>query len=339
MALNCNQIKAGGYLVAKNIILGVNKDTKKNWGMATLTLQISDTQRIDLSIFASELTSTGTPSKAYQSLMTIKDEYKSLDSQVTNKRNNPDAKPVKDEATTVSTLEETDFIYANKGIKLSMNHYMRDGMLQSNFRLSTNFVNRAKETDVKEPYLEGELKGVVSKAPYEIEENDETVIKFELTVPEFRNAWGDRAESVAVDKFEMVMRAEDFGEDFENAVRFVENEFDENVVVSCSIIPMNKVVAVEEKVEDTSSKRGFGRKVEFKPSTKIVREIRLIGGYPLDDEEYEEDPAFNLELYSQGVAEYDKKLEELKSDQGKDFTAQRGFGKSSGSKGQSNLPF
>ena len=248
---------------------------------------------------------------------------------------NSDAKPEKDEATTVGSLEECDFVYANKGIKISMNHYMRDGQLNSNFRLSVNFVNRAKETDAKEPYLEGELIGVVSKVPVVLEDNDGEYIKFELTVPEYRNAWGDREESVAVDKFEIVMKKEDFNSDdeFEGAKNFVESEFEENVVVSTSIVPTVKVVAVEE--ETPTSKRGFGKKVEFTPSTKVVREIRAIGGFPLEEEEYEGDNAFNLELYSKGVEEYERKLEELKQDQPKDFTAHKGFGK----KTSTDLPF
>lgn len=174
--------------------------------MGQLKLRIAENQEVDLTIFANEFTSTGSANKSYQALKTIRDEYKSLDSTVTNKRMSSDAKPEKDEATTVGSLEECDFVYANKGIKISMNHYMRDGQLNSNFRLSVNFVNRAKETDAKEPYLEGELIGVVSKVPVILEDSDGEYIKFELTVPEYRNAWGDREESVVVDKFEIVMK-------------------------------------------------------------------------------------------------------------------------------------
>lgn len=77
------------------------------------------------------------------------------------------------------------------------------------------------------------------------------------------------------------------------------------------------------------------KKVEFTPSTKVVREIRAIGGFPLEEEEYASDNAFNLELYSKGVEEYERKLEELKQDQPKDFTAHKGFGK----KTSTDLPF
>ena len=335
--LNTNQLKTGGFLVAKNIILGKNKETKMNWMMGTLTLQITETQRIDLSLFANELTSTGSANKSYGALKTVMEEYKSLDSTVTNKRVDDNATPVKDEATTVASLEECDFVYANKGITISMNRYMRDGELQENFRLSTRFVNRAKETDTKEPYLAGELIGVVTKKPFRYEENDEEYIKFELTVPEYRSAWGNRDESVVVDKFEVVVRKEDFDEEeFEGALDYIENEFEENVVVSVTIMPTVKVTIVEEKKEDSGSKRGFGKKVEFKPATKTVREIRVLGGYPLDEEEYEEDKAFDLTLYSKGVEEFDKKIEELKAEQGNSFTATKGFGKS---KKDTNLPF
>ena len=338
--INTNQLRAGGHLIAKNIIMGVNKEKKKNWIMCNLTLQISENQRIDLSMFSNEFTSTGTKSKSYTALETIRDTYKSLDSTVTNKRVNPDAQAVKDEATTVATLEETTFVYANKGITIGMNRYMRDGEIQENFRLSVNFVNSAKETDPKEPYLEGTLTGVVTKKPFRFEEpNGEEYVKFELTVPTYQSAWGDREESVVVDKFELVMRAENFEEgEFEGAMDYVEDEFDENMVISVSIEPTVKVVASQEPVEDTGSKRGFGRKVEFKPSTRTVREIRVLGGYALEEDEYAEDKAFDFDLYSKAVEEFERKLEEIKADQGQTFQVQKGFGnakKDSGTK----LPF
>ena len=47
-----NQLRAGGHLIAKNIIMGVNKEKKKNWIMATLTIKIRENQRIDLSMFS-----------------------------------------------------------------------------------------------------------------------------------------------------------------------------------------------------------------------------------------------------------------------------------------------
>ena len=208
-----NQLRCGGHLISKNVRMGVNQEKKKNWIMCDLTLQIGETQTITLSMFSNEFTSTGTKSKSYTALETIRDTYKSLDSTVTNKRVNPDAQAVKDEATTVATLEETTFVYANKGITIGMNRYMRDGEIQENFRLSVNFVNSAKDTDPKEPYLEGTLTGVVTKKPFRFEEpNGEEYVKFELTVPTYQSAWGDREESVVVDKFELVMRAENFEE-------------------------------------------------------------------------------------------------------------------------------
>ena len=338
--LNTNQLRCAGYLISKNVRMGMNKDTKKNWMMCDLKLQISETQTITLSMFSNELTSTGAKSKSYTALETIRDTYKSLDSTVTNKRVNPDAQAEKDEATTVATLEETTFVYANKGITIGMNRYMRDGEMQENFRLSVNFVNSAKETDPKEPYLEGTLTGVVTKKPFRFEEpNGEEYVKFELTVPTYQSAWGDRDESVVVDKFELVMRAENFEEgEFEGAMDYVEDEFDENMVISVSIEPTVKVVASQEPVEDTGSKRGFGRKVEFKPSTRTVREIRVLGGYALEEDEYAEDKAFDFDLYSKAVEEFERKIEEMKADQGQTFQVQKGFG-SARKSSDTKLPF
>ena len=42
MDLECNRVKCGGYLISKNIMLGVNRETKKNWMMGQLKLRIAE---------------------------------------------------------------------------------------------------------------------------------------------------------------------------------------------------------------------------------------------------------------------------------------------------------
>lgn len=39
MALECNRVKCGGYLISKNIMLGVNKETRKKLDDGTIKIK------------------------------------------------------------------------------------------------------------------------------------------------------------------------------------------------------------------------------------------------------------------------------------------------------------
>ncbi|MEG1597283.1 MAG: hypothetical protein RR359_03315 [Bacilli bacterium] len=331
MGLNTNGFKLGGVLVEKNIIMGKNKDTKKEWIMADLTIEVGENQRINLSLFQNKLKADGNENSIYTGIATIRDQFKSLNSQVTNKVGNPDAKPIKHEATTVATREECDFVSANNEVTLSMNHYVKDGKLQSNFRLSTRFVNRAKETDSKVPYIEGNLQGIITEKGVEKEDsNGNRYVETELTVPTFREGYtksnGEVVEdSIVVDKFKLVLK------DNEDAIDYCMSIFGVNTVCCIGVEPMIKVVSEEPKEPISTQKRGFGKIASLEPTTKIVREIRVVGGYDLEEREYVEDKAFNYELFEKAVAKYDKDLEDKLNENGKETTTTRGFGKKGGS--------
>lgn len=334
----CNEIRCGGYLVSKLITLG-KAGNGKEFATARLTLEVGENQRIDLDIFSMRYTSSGAESKIYQNLMTIKDEYKSLDSQFVDKRNKKDAQPNKHEATTVASKEEVDFVYANKGIKLTNNRYVNaNGELVTTFRLSTNFVNRAKEGQTKEPYVEGVLVGVCEKdAERMIDNNGDVVgLKLSLLVPEFRkgytNAFGEKvADNIVVERFELVLRELD-------GLDYCEEIFLQNKVCNVSIEPINRVE--QDTPKEPPRQRGFGKMITFEPTTKIVREIRIVGGFDLEDDEYENDANFNFDLFQEGVKALDEKIEELKEGQGKTVEVSRGFGRNnSGGSKNTGLPF
>ena len=337
-AMVCNEIRCGGYLVSKLITLG-KAGNGKEFATARLTLEVGENQRIDLDIFSMRYTSSGAESKIYQNLMTIKDEYKSLDSQFVDKRNKKDAQPNKHEATTVASKEEVDFVYANKGIKLTNNRYVNaNGELVTTFRLSTNFVNRAKEGQTREPYVEGVLVGVCEKdAERMIDNNGDVVgLKLSLLVPEFRkgytNAFGEEvADNIVVERFELVLRELD-------GLDYCEEIFLQNKVCNVSIEPINRVE--QDTPKEPPKQRGFGKMITFEPTTKIVREIRIVGGFDLEDDEYENDANFNFDLFQEGVKALDEKIEELKEGQGKTVEVSRGFGRNnSGGSKNTGLPF
>lgn len=338
-ARNCNELRVGGLLVSKLITLG-KAGNGKEFATARLTLEVGENQRVDLEIFSMRNTSSGAESKIYQNLMTIKDEYKSLDSQFVDKRNKKDAQPVKHEATTVASKEEVDFVYANKGIKLTNNRYVNaNGELVTSFRLSTNFVNRAKEGQSREPFIEGVLVGVCEKDAERMLNNEGDVVglKLSLLVPEFRkgytNAFGEEiADNVVVERFELILRELD-------GLDYCEEIFLQNKVCSVSIEPTNKVE--QDVPKEQPKQRGFGKMITFEPTTKIVREIRIVGGFDLEDDEYENDANFNFDLFQEGVKALDEKIEELKSGQGKTVEVSRGFGRNNNGGGSKNtgLPF
>ena len=209
--MSTNESRVGGILVSKLISLG-KTGAGKEFATARITLEVGENQRVDLEIFSMRNTSSGAESKIYQNLMTIHQEYKSLDSQFVDRRGKKDAQPVKHEATTVASKEECDFVYANKGIKLTNNRYVNaNGELVTSFRLSTNFVNRAKEGQSREPFIEGVLVGVCEKDAERVLNNEGDVVglKLSLLVPEFRkgytNAFGEEvADNVAVERFELI---------------------------------------------------------------------------------------------------------------------------------------
>ena len=340
--LENNNIKVGGYLIAKTITLG-KTSTGNEYISARLTLQVgeNDGERVDLEAFANKLTSSGQPNKIYQSLMTVNEEYKSLDSQFCDKRMRKDAQPVKHESTTVATKEEVDFVYANKGVKLTNNRYMSNGELVTTFRLTTNFFNRAKEGANREPYIEGTLRGVCASDAQRLYDSDEEVVglKLEFYVPEFRNGYTNRMgeeipDSVAVEKFDLFLR----DLEMEGALEYCEEEFVKGVVCEIGVQPMLRIEQETKKV-DKKEKRGFGNVPTFEPSTKLVKEIKLIGGFVMDESEYEGDPAFDFNAIGEGVQALNKKIEELKENEGKVVeTAPRGFGAKKSGSGM-NLPF
>ena len=327
-----NQFKVGGHLVSKAVTLGVNSDTRMNWMMITLSLEVEEGKRVDLQMFANELKKDGQPNRIYQNMETIKNSYLSLNSTIKNKRNNPNAEALKDESTTVGSLEEADFVRANKGVTLGMNRYMsQDGELRESFRLSVNFVNRVENEAQKVGFIEGTLTGVVGKKG-RIVEGDDYYPTIELIVPEYRNAYGDFAERVVVDKYPLVLRLND-----EDAKEYIENEFVEGSVVSVGVEPVNQVIV---KQQAKAEKRGFGKQLATFESTEVVRELQITGGYVLDEDEYENEKNFDRDLYTKALEDFDKSIQTLKDGVGqtKSF-APSGFGKSPKSSSGGSLPF
>lgn len=331
MSISTNFVKVKGFLKRKNVVEAISK-TGKEYMMIDLTIALADDKEVTVSMFGNRLSSNGNTSKIWEGMNTIKNEYLALSSTYTDKRANKDAKPVQMEATTVSSLEETDFVYVNKGAKLTMNRYIgQDGQLNQNFRITSNFVNRAKEGDDKTPYIEGSLTGVILSNPIEGEDTNGEFIKLSIAVPEYREAYAENPEKVVIEKFDLVLR-----DVTDEAVSYIESEFAKDVVANISIEPVHKITVIETQTEDFTG-RGFGRIVKNDDKqTKVIRELQIIGGFSMNEDEYESEKAFDYELYQAGLKDFEDKINEMKADKVEVKEVKRGFGRTTSG---SDLPF
>ena len=128
MALRTNAVKGLGLCIAKSITLGYNSEKKSEWAMANLTLDCGNGNEQIISIFSNKLTADGKENKGYNAIMTIMEEYNSLNSTIKNKVVDGDKAEAKvDKSTTVNNREECDFVSFEKGCTMQMNRYMSEG--------------------------------------------------------------------------------------------------------------------------------------------------------------------------------------------------------------------
>lgn len=329
MAILTNQAKLQGVLVRKNIAAGVGKSGQE-YLMADLVIRVDNDKEVTVSMFANKLNFKGEENSDYKSIETIRDEYLSLNSTFKDKIKYGDkAEAKKLEATTVATLEECDYVIVPGGkyTSVTMNRFLnkQDGSIMESFKIRAKYVNRIKPEQPRTPMVEGNLVGVVTKAPMTGEDKFGEYIKLELTVPTYYNAYEDKEERISVEKFPLVLR-----EVNDESVAYVEDNFGLNSVVSAVVEPVHMVFK-EVQVEQP---RGFGRVFKSEPQTKILKEINLVGGFAMEEDMFAEDPAFNFDMYEKAVKEFDESIEEMKKEKGETKQIPRGFGKQS-----SDLPF
>lgn len=323
--IKTNDFQISGILTRKDIIEGVSAKGKE-YIMISLVLQVGENKQATLNMFANKKSANGEISKLYQNAMTIKDEYKCLSATYTDKTHNKDAKPVNIESCQVATLDECDFI-RGKGVKLEMNRYFKDGQLNENFRLSCNFVSRAKEGEPREGDAVGELIGVVTSVTEHEDTDGKPYGIVNLNVPTYREAWNDRPESIQIEKFKLMLRDD-------MAIEYCVNNMQPNDVVNIVVEPLNMVTKVEAEEPERTS--GFGRVYKKEPVTKVVKELLATGGGLIDPSLYEEDKNFDPDLYNEGLKDFENKINELKQDKVETRTIKRGFGNINSS---SDLPF
>ena len=337
--------KIRGVLVEKHCILGYSLDKGSNWIMINLVIETDDKgNRVNLSLFSNELTANGQKSKVYEGLFTVMQEYNSLNSTIKNKRTDKDAKAEVDKETTVRSKDECELIEIKKDVQMQMNRYMSNGELRENLRLSSRFVNRARNLDDKECYCEASLFGIVTKQAIDREDrNGERYLSFELTCPTYREPYGDREESIVVEKFNLIVRKDEKLEIDDEILDLCMDEFVQNAVVKVGVSPIDMII--ESAPVETKGVK-FGKKVDFEPTSERITEIRVIGLDEIEEEDWVEDPNFNFELYEKALVEFDKKIEEIKNNvnvnsPSENGRAPKGFGarKQASKVSEEDIPF
>ena len=353
--MRTNNVEITGRLNRMDLRFGVAK-TGNEFVSATFTLQVGESQ-IKVENFSMRYKKDGEELASYKGLMTLFAECKALHktfkradedmaTEVTEKmsyrelynlpgRSTPQ-ELIRDDAerkregeehlsTIVKDINECDAVrfsnYGNfKYCRLEENSYAKDGEIVKNLRLvgaSPNRVDESKKEYV--PTADFEVAGVVMTAPMLSEKDEVEFMQFKVMIPIYTEAWGDR--EAKVDLVEMTVRLND-----ESAFGYVEDEFTVGAFVSLNGTIVREVKRVELEVPMENEGRGFGRQIEHKAQykTEIVEYYNLLGGYTLEEEEVENTPALNMDLWNRAKEEKAQKEQEMLQQNDK---PRQGFGR------------
>ena len=173
-------IKDGNVVKIEGILSEIDidyKDFKKN-GVDTKAIggvikirvntQINGTDtelEIPVHMFAAQLTNSGSPNPAYESIARIKDEYVSI---------------------AASDIDHADRVRITKGAINMNEYYGQDGRLISFPRITASFVTKIKKEECK-PKAEYTITFMVGKAGYELDKDGVETNKYKITgmVPQY----------------------------------------------------------------------------------------------------------------------------------------------------------
>ena len=175
-----NTIKDGNVVKIEGILSEIDidyKDFKKN-GVDTKAIGGSIKVRVNQAIngvdteleipvhmFAAQLTNSGSPNPAYESIARIKDEYVSI---------------------AASDIDHADRVRITKGAINMNEYYGQDGRLISFPRITASFVTKIKKEECK-PKAEFTVTFMVGKAGYELDKDGVETNKYKVTgmVPQY----------------------------------------------------------------------------------------------------------------------------------------------------------
>lgn len=342
---NVNEINLFGRLKRLDVVDGMTNDNRP-WIKATLTLVVEENE-IQVGMFSMCKKNNGDDMSSATAINTLYDEsfalYKSRkkgkeDAVVEKKENNDTIVDNIDECEVIKCSSYKDFKYC----RFENDVFMKDNNVVKRTKIVANYVNRGKEDEEYSPKNEFEITGRVAKVPMEKEKNDEPYISMSVIVPVFNKGYKKKDGTIvedSVDLQEIELECHD-----ENAFDYIIDNFSElNRLIYVNGEIFRHVERIEIKNESEDLNRGFGKKITHatKYETKVDEHLEITGGYELEEEELENEPSFNEELWSKGIETLEKKIEDLKNGEDKKSSGNKGFGRTENKKpsGAGKLPF
>lgn len=245
-------------------------DSTDNAIFGTLTIETTKNSTHTVRVFVYEHKKDGKENKLFASWKTVLDNYKSI---AEDGRENADKVRI-------------------KGGQLGINDYVgQDGALRSFPEVTTNFINRVKESEEFKPRAEFDVEGVIQSIKPEVRGEDEEEtgrLVLKVVVP----LYGGR-----VAPLQMVVSADD-ADTFQGM-------FEEGQTVDLDGDLINY-----SEIKTTTKERAFG-KAKDNVSTIFKRELLIAGGSEPYDPDSEK--AFDVKTIKQALIERKNYLEELKN--------------------------
>lgn len=268
-----------------------------------IDIQVTPDSIHTINVFSYKLTQEGKVSGLYKTLVTIRDEYKTIDADGID---NADKVRV-----------ETSGKFDNG--KVSKNEYVgQDGEWKSFPRLTAKFVNRLKAGEVFEPQAKFNLEIAVAGTKEEVRNNEETgrlilkgyIVNFQDQKDDFKKIY----------PFDFIVENP-------TSVKYVQNNYEKGQTVKIHGDIVNSKIVTKRLVEV-----GFGDPQE-EIERKEVREYIIVSGTPPYDED--DKNAYDVGLIREALkkreAAIEKKKEEKANSNNNSSNSNGGFGGSSSS--------
>ncbi len=321
---NTNMIGLQGRINRIDVRRGLSK-ANAPFASYTFTLDI-DGDLVKVESFAMKLKANGEENTAYKGLETLLREAKALYKTV-REVGADKAEAIEDE-TIVENIDECDaldcqnwkqFIYT----RFEENAYAKDGQMVRGVKIVTARPKRVDENKkAYTPVNQWEISGVITKEPVMKEMDEKEFLEVVVTIPIYNEAYGERQESVTL--HEVTLQAHS-----DEAIEYIMDTFNQGMFVYLN----GKIVRTVERIEiesfDVETGRGFGKKIEKQPnySTKVTEYFEILGGWELEEEEYIDEPSFNMELWKAAKEEKEEKERKMLEGDSAPQEPQRGFRK------------
>jgi hypothetical protein len=331
-----NQVTLCGRLVRADYRKGMSK-AGKPFLSASLTLDVEGNQ-IKAESFSMQYKADGeTESTNYTGLMTIFNEanalHKTMKEVGEDKADEVEVGIVEDinDCTAIKCSNWNGFKYC----RMVENSYAKDGNIVKNTRVEFAYANRVDENKTEyKAQRDFEICGAVKVPPMVMEDMDgNEYCQMTVVVPNYVDAYGERKASVTLN--EVVVQSHDT-----SVFGYLEDNFEVNSFVYLNGEFVRTVERFEVEAPMDNEGRGFGRQVKHQANyqTKVTEYMEILGGYVLEQDEVEEEPAFDMNLWEEAMKVKKEKEEEMLNG-GNEEKPKQGFGRGGSEVKKPKLPF